>query len=76
MHWHKGNGWDSKDAREARAMPTAKAIQRLSWGVEDRLPKVTAKSEGERVVTRAPLRRVIHRDPVNWHLTKRPLAQR
>ena len=25
-------------------MPTAKAIQRLSWGVGDRLPKVTAKA--------------------------------
>ena len=76
MHWHKRKSWDSWDAREARAMPTAKAIHRLSWGMGDRLPKVTAKSEGERVVTWAPLRRVAHRDAVNKHLTKRPSAQR
>ena len=51
-------------------MPTAKAIQRLSWGVGDRLPKATAKSEGERVAIGAPLRRVIHRDAVR-HKTDR-----
>ena len=69
-------GWDSQEAREARAIPTAKAIHRLSWGTGDRLPKATAKSGGERVATGAPLKRLAHRDAVNKHLTKRPLAQR
>ena len=55
-------------------MPTAKAIHRLSWGVGDRLPKATAKSEGERVATGAPLRRVIHRDAVKLALNETALG--
>ena len=65
MHWHKREGWDSQEAREAGALPPARAIHRLSWGTGDRLPKATAKSGGERVATGAPLRRVEQRDAVN-----------
>ena len=51
-------------------MPTAK----LSWGMGDRLPKATAKSEGERVATGAPLRRVIGRDAVKLALNETALG--
>ena len=72
MHWHKREGWDSQEAREAGALPPARAIHRLSWGTGDRLPKATAKGEGVRVATGAPHRRVAHRDAVKLNLTKRP----
>ena len=73
----KGRAGTARMLGRQEQMPTAKAIHRLSWCVGDRLPKATAKSKGERVVTGAPLRRVICRDAVKPALTeKAPRVQR